>query len=251
MAPLDDGIASMLVEQAADGTLHVELRGELDIVSVKALQPEIAAALAFHSSLVVVDAAALTYVDSSGLAVLLRLASRQASLEIRHASDILCQIIRAAGLATRFQLASKPLSEHRRTFPAELLSVRESRSFVLEALSDVEGPVSEMAAVLVAELAANAVLHAKSTYDVAVLVTGGAVRVEVTDEGAGTPRLLEPERDSTKGRGLLIVDGLAWRWGVQPRAGVDAKTVWFELQRPDGAGVLEHGTGDLDTSPGP
>jgi len=246
VAPLDDAIAKMLVELAPDGRLHVELRGELDIVSVAALQPQIAAALACDSTHVVLDAAGLTYVDSSGLAVLLRLASRHGSLEIRHASDAVRQIIGAAGLASWFGLAAEPRPVQRRRFPRELLSVRESRIFVLDVLRDVEAPVRELAAVLVAEVATNAVLHAASAFEVAVAVADDAVRVEVADDGGGTPRLLEPDRDSTKGRGLVIVDRLSRRWGVQSR-GDESKIVWFELERPEGGKDIA----ELDTAPGP
>jgi anti-anti-sigma factor len=228
----------MFVALGADGTLHIVLRGELDILSVEALQPEIAAALAYEASLVVVDAAELTYVDSSGLAVLLRLARRHGDLEVRHASNILRQAITAAGLAGRLRLESIPRPDRRRQFPAELLSVRDSRTFVLEALRDVERAVREVAAVLVAELATNAVIHAKSGFEVAILITVDMVRVEVADEGRGTPVLVEPDLDSEMGRGLKMVDGLASRWGVQSRTGDVLKTVWFELQRPDPTAAL-------------
>jgi anti-anti-sigma factor len=241
MAHLGNDDALMLVHQAADGTVHVVLRGELDIVSVGALQPQIAEALGHESSRVVVDATRLTYVDSSGLAVLLRLASRHGDLEIRDASDLVRQIIRVAGLATRFRLESEPRPGHRRRFPARLLSVRESRAFVLEALNDVEARVREVAAVLVAELATNAVLHARSPFEVAVCVTDDAVRVEVADEGSGMPLLLEAGSDSERGRGLKIVDGLARSWGVNARGDEESKTVWFELARPDAAAGLEQG----------
>ena len=241
----------MFVEPGADGTLHIVLRGELDILSVEALQPEIEAALAYEASLVVVEAAELAYVDSSGLAVLLRLARRHGDLEVRHASNILRQAITAAGLAGRLRLASGPRPDRRRQFPAELLSVRDARTFVLEALRDVERAVRELAAVLVAELATNAVLHAKSAFEVAILITVDIVRVEVADEGPGTPVLVEPDLDSEMGRGLKMVDGLASHWGVQSRVGDSSKTVWFELQRPDPAAALRNGAGELDTTPEP
>jgi anti-anti-sigma factor len=235
----------MFVEPGADGTLHIVLRGELDILSVEALQPEIAAALAYEASLVVVDAAELTYVDSSGLAVLLRLSRRYGDLEVRHASNIVRQAIGAAGLAVPLRLVTAQRPDRRRQFPAELLSVRESRTFVLEALRDVERAVRELAAVLVAELATNAVLHAKS----AILITADIVRAEVADEGPGTPVLVDPDLDSEMGRGLKMVDGLASRWGVQSRTGDESKTVWFELRRPDPAAGLRQDSGELDTTP--
>ncbi|MFE1365183.1 ATP-binding protein [Streptomyces anulatus] len=41
------------------------------------------------------------------------------------------------------------------------------------------------------------------------------------------PELREPTDDETSGRGLLIVDALAERWGVRPR--YPGKTVWAHL----------------------
>ena len=248
MADLNGAIAELACEPAADGTLRVTVRGELDIVSVDALASTIASALERRSNGVVVDAAELTYVDSSGLAVLVRLAARHGSLEILHASVALRQIIRAAGLASRFGLVPEPSEVLPRHFPPELLSVRESRSFVLDALADVDAPVREMAAVLVAELATNSVLHAATAFTVAIVVAADVVRVEVTDQGGGTPTLLASEPDSTKGRGLVMVDGLSSRWGVAPRADQRSTTVWFELQRRGATAPREDGALAPDTS---
>ncbi|GAA2648526.1 hypothetical protein [Streptomyces vastus] len=42
-----------------------------------------------------------------------------------------------------------------------------------------------------------------------------------------------PGDDETGGRGLLLVEALAHRWGVEQRAGGIGKTVWAELKAPD------------------
>ncbi|OII61755.1 hypothetical protein BJP40_30540 [Streptomyces sp. CC53] len=97
-------------------------------------------------------------------------------------------------------------------------------------------PAAEAAVQIVAELAANAALHGRVPGRDALLelrlADGGRVlRVEVTDtRGDRIPpaRPQPPAGDAESGRGLLIVDGLACRWGVTtgppPR-----KTVWAEL----------------------
>jgi hypothetical protein len=61
----------------------------------------------------------------------------------------------------------------------------------------------------------------------------GLLRIEVSDAGAGRPEVRSPGEDETGGRGLLLVEALASRWGVQERAGGIGKTVWVELKAPD------------------
>jgi anti-sigma regulatory factor (Ser/Thr protein kinase) len=85
---------------------------------------------------------------------------------------------------------------------------------------------------LVSELVTNAVRHPDSGtgIDVEVAVTAGNVRVVVTDPGHGfsKPDVKAPPDDSPGGRGLLIVERVASRWGVSPGRHT---RVWFELDR--------------------
>ncbi|WP_079159723.1 ATP-binding protein [Streptomyces griseus] len=94
--------------------------------------------------------------------------------------------------------------------------------------------------IVVAELAANAVLHGQVPgRDFALLLTyddaRGVVRVEVSDTHPARPVLGVPAADVDHGRGLVLVDALAVRWGVRDRVG-PGKTVWAECAlsgRPD------------------
>lgn len=94
--------------------------------------------------------------------------------------------------------------------------------------------VSDKAALIVAELAANAVLHGRVPgRDMALRVTsdGGMIRVELADaRGERLPGLpsAPPDGDADTGRGLLLVDALATRWGVDTEPG-PGKTVWAEI----------------------
>ncbi|MFI2348211.1 ATP-binding protein [Streptomyces sp. NPDC019443] len=100
------------------------------------------------------------------------------------------------------------------------------------------GLPSESAAQIVAELATNATLHGRVQgrdfrLDLAVRDHGKRLRIEVTDTcgdrlppGPGTATA--PAADSESGRGLLIVEALADRWGVASGP-VPRKTVWAEL----------------------
>jgi anti-sigma regulatory factor (Ser/Thr protein kinase) len=83
---------------------------------------------------------------------------------------------------------------------------------------------------LVSELVTNAVRHPRRDGDIEVTLQLGRarVRVEVADPGDGfrKPRVGTPPPDALGGRGLLIVDRVAARWGVT--AGRPTR-VWFEL----------------------
>jgi signal transduction histidine kinase len=87
-----------------------------------------------------------------------------------------------------------------------------------------------MLRLLVTELVANSVRHARGTpIDVTVIVSDDLVRTEVSDGGAGFEPPPEPDPSPLKssGWGLFLVRKLAARWGAEPETG----TVWFEVER--------------------
>lgn len=61
----------------------------------------------------------------------------------------------------------------------------------------------------------------------------GLLRLEVSDAGSGRPEVRAPGDEETGGRGLLLVEALAHRWGVEERAAGIGKTVWATLKAPD------------------
>ncbi|MFJ2266180.1 ATP-binding protein [Streptomyces sp. NPDC087849] len=85
---------------------------------------------------------------------------------------------------------------------------------------------------VIAELASNAALHGYvpgRDFRIMLSVTGDTLRIEVADaRGDVLPRVPERNDDSEAGRGLMLVEAIAIRWGVQvgpyPR-----KTVWAEV----------------------
>jgi anti-sigma regulatory factor (Ser/Thr protein kinase) len=95
---------------------------------------------------------------------------------------------------------------------------------------------SDTITLVVAELAANAVLHGRvpgCDFELRFMYDrpAGLVRVEVSDTHPEPPRLpnsaVQPSADADSGRGLLIVEAVAARWGVVGRTG-PGKTVWAE-----------------------
>ncbi|NEB76752.1 ATP-binding protein [Streptomyces sp. SID14478] len=93
----------------------------------------------------------------------------------------------------------------------------------------------EAAAHVVAELAANAVTHGRvpgRDFRLRLALRSTAydtIRVEVTDtRGDLAPETRAPDPDAESGRGLLLVEALATRWGVT-REPPPRKTTWAEL----------------------
>lgn len=95
------------------------------------------------------------------------------------------------------------------------------------------GLPSDSASHIVAELATNATVHGRvAGRDFQLRLTVQAdrrLRIEVTDtRGDRLPIATTPGQHVEGGRGLLIVEALADRWGVIPGP-VPRKTVWAEL----------------------
>lgn len=120
------------------------------------------------------------------------------------------------------------------TFPPQVSAVRQARRFVEAAVvaSTVPGAeaLADDAGLLVSELAANAVLHARSDFDIAVYETAGGVRISVRDRSQALPVLVAPSATAMSGRGLALVQTLASAWGAGASTAEGAvKSVWFEL----------------------
>ncbi|MFC4607120.1 ATP-binding protein [Streptomyces maoxianensis] len=93
-------------------------------------------------------------------------------------------------------------------------------------------------AVLTAELASNAVRHGSlpgRDFRLALLLLPDALRIEVTDtrpERRPEPASTAPQSlDAPSGRGLLLVEAYAERWGWERRDAY-TKTVWGEVVLP-------------------
>ena len=92
--------------------------------------------------------------------------------------------------------------------------------------------VREDVLLLVTELVTNAVRHAGVGPDESLQVElqrwSRRVRVEVVDPGAGPARVSpQPGPNGGGGWGLVLVDRIAARWGVE--SGPSRNCVWFEI----------------------
>ncbi len=96
--------ASLSLEPAGAGGVVAHLAGEYDLASLPAMEGEIERLLASDASSVVVDVGELDFMDSSGVAVLLRLANRFGPIEVLNPSSPIRRIIETLGLAERLRL---------------------------------------------------------------------------------------------------------------------------------------------------
>lgn len=112
--------------------------------------------------------------------------------------------------------------------PPDRAAAAKARHFVGETMQawnfDEVIPDAEL---LVSELVTNAVLHARSTSRVTIERNGNTLRVSVFDTSLTRPRLRNYGPEAVTGRGLLLVDRIARRWGVEQLP--TGKTVWFEI----------------------
>lgn len=112
--------------------------------------------------------------------------------------------------------------------PQELGSVRSARSLVRRTLADWDlGHLEDEAILVVSELAANALNHARSSYQVRLYHHPSTVRIEVCDGGAGTPEPQPTSATREGGRGLLLVSAMSVSWGLEQTS--EGKVVWAEL----------------------
>ncbi|HJQ43566.1 MAG TPA: response regulator [Jatrophihabitantaceae bacterium] len=113
-----------------------------------------------------------------------------------------------------------------------LTSARDARAFSTELLAQwgVEDLADDVLLV-VTELVNNAVTHAMSECILRISISPVSVRIEVTDQGSGTPDPLPPSTTRNHGRGLHLVDALTAAWGFEPMTEGGGKTVWAELLR--------------------
>jgi anti-sigma regulatory factor (Ser/Thr protein kinase) len=114
-----------------------------------------------------------------------------------------------------------------RSFPADLDSVRAARHYATGLLEPADQPLAGDLAIAVTELAANAVLHARSAFTVTVSRWATGIRVAVRDNAAVAATGEPVPFPVTTGHGLSVVAALASRWGVERTPA--GKVVWAEL----------------------
>jgi phosphoserine phosphatase RsbU/P len=122
--------------------------------------------------------------------------------------------------------------------PAAQSSPAVARAAVNDAITDVGlSTIRDEALLLTTELITNAVVHAGTEMELEILASSEAISVMVLDNHCGPLSLTGWDATSPSlaatlgegGRGLLLVDRLADRWGTLHHSG--GKGIWFRLER--------------------
>ncbi|MEU9317106.1 ATP-binding protein [Streptomyces sp. NPDC048295] len=121
---------------------------------------------------------------------------------------------------------------HIRRFRARRDSVPAARRHVESVLTEWKlGGIIDETTLVASELSTNAVNHGKGTgdyFELGLRRRNGTLVLEVSDSYQWRmPELRAPTLDDLSGRGLVIVDAVAAKWGVRPRD--PGKTVWVHL----------------------
>jgi anti-sigma regulatory factor (Ser/Thr protein kinase) len=141
-------------------------------------------------------------------------------------------------------MARRPFRLHpliSRSFKADRSAPRAARHAVDELDSHIDPGMRDDIRLLVSEIVTNAVIHpelqAPGDVELDVWASEEVVRVVVTDRGPGFVPANPPRGGDRSGWGLMMVDRLADRWGVELDEGTE---VWFELARPGAKPRPEH-----------
>jgi anti-sigma regulatory factor (Ser/Thr protein kinase) len=130
------------------------------------------------------------------------------------------------------------------SLPADPQGVSHARRFTTQTLIRWSlAHISDDAALLVGELATNALLHGGEPAELRLVADDQEVRVEVHDSSGLLPRARHYGPTSTTGRGLRLVNSLSSAWGAERTA--NGKQVWFTLPLHPDPGVEQAFVFDL------
>ncbi|GAA1950906.1 ATP-binding protein [Kitasatospora viridis] len=125
-----------------------------------------------------------------------------------------------------------PGGQRRRlTLAGQPKPVARARAFTSAALVDWSWPAPDQGqdiVLLVAELVANAMLHAGGPLELVLDASATRLRIEVSDGSTALPEPRRPHRPGLPGgHGLFIVEQTADRWGAEAHR--QGKTIWAEI----------------------
>jgi PAS domain S-box-containing protein len=112
--------------------------------------------------------------------------------------------------------------------PPEATSAGRARALLRRALTGHEREDAlDPAQLAVSEIVTNALVHAGTSMRLRILLAPQGLRVELADGSHRMPTRRDYGPAAGTGRGLLLVEELATRWGAYPLD--EGKIVWFEI----------------------
>ncbi|MFI5759017.1 SpoIIE family protein phosphatase [Streptomyces sp. NPDC051569] len=125
---------------------------------------------------------------------------------------------------------------HQYVHQADPEDLVETRAVLRQALKDWDlAELVDDVELAAGELLVNVLLHTEAGAVLTLEVIPEPVRrvrLWVKDRSSVWPRRRTPGESATSGRGLMLVDAVATRWGVEPRG--DGKAVWCEFEPDSG-----------------
>lgn len=224
----------------------VTIGGELDLAGTAVLRAAVLKCLAAQPRAVLIDAERLAVaadIHLTALAAAARHAAGRQSIPVLLCapSPAVAAAAHRSGIDRLVIICSSVAEGHRRvarrtlpprvseTYPPVPRSVLLARALVTDACRAWELPVAlSPAEIIVSELMANVVRHARTRSRLVVSHFGPNLHLAVRDRSPELARLTGPVGPGVaSGRGLVLVDTLAAHWGCTPTA--DGKVTWATL----------------------
>lgn len=154
----------------------------------------------------------------------------------RREDDIALLLLRRTTQSPGATVARRTAMTIAQAEPERIAAARQQLRELLHDWTDTDQVDS--AVLLVSEMVTNVLVHTDGdALLVAEMTRYGAeprrLRVEVADASDDLPHKRRPGELASSGRGLVLMELLADRWGVDPRG--EGKSIWFELYEPSEA----------------
>jgi anti-anti-sigma factor len=228
----------------------IAVAGELDSATAVALLAELEQALAAPGvNGLVLDLQRVSFIDSAGLRAIIQLEQatreRGLGLTVLPAPADVTRLLTTTGIGARLALGPQVGQPPTREFierielhlPDDPTAPGQARMEVRQAFRQrCSADDIATALLLTSELVTNAVVHPPQALPnqigLRIIAFNDGLRVEVSDGGPGfDPAAPAPRQPDRGGRGLMLVDRLASRWGTSAAEEPERPfCVWFELE---------------------
>jgi DNA-binding NarL/FixJ family response regulator len=233
----DDDLAVVAEADDLATGLDVVLDAQPDVLLVEpntGLRADVERLAALHGAAPELRTIVLTSLPIGELAWPLQIAGTLGQLSKRLRPRALADEVRQ--LLDVLAVVDSALDEARTDLDADLVSPRVAREFVTRTLEGWRcSDASAIIDLLVSEIVANAVIHARTTAELSVQLLPNRVRIAVTDREPMQPKRRPADPLTSTGRGIALVEKLSLAWGIERTP--EGKCIWFETPRPDGGGA--------------